>query len=192
MKVVEIFDSIQGEGYWMGTMCTFIRLAGCNLACPFCDERSKYERAKEMSEEEIAAQVNYDHVVVTGGEPTLQPLGKLMTCLHQRGCYVHLETNGTKGIINWGDHNPDWITCSPKAPDYAVNCKTNEIKLVVSDDLTIEQALSFTRPGRRLIWLQPCDGPGIEESRQKIMDWVRLYPTVFRAGIQLHKWYGVV
>ena len=49
MKVVEIFESMQGEGHWMGIQCTFVRLAGCNLKCPFCDEASKYEKAEEMS-----------------------------------------------------------------------------------------------------------------------------------------------
>ena len=53
MKVVEIFDSMQGEGEYMGIMCTFVRFAGCNLSCPFCDEAKKYSKAKEMSIEKI-------------------------------------------------------------------------------------------------------------------------------------------
>lgn len=190
MKVVEIFDSIQGEGRWMGVMCTFVRFAGCNLKCPFCDEASKYGNATEMSFAKIVAACKQQRVVLTGGEPTIQPdLIILIEALMQAGRGVAIETNGT-GVIP--PINGLWVTCSPKAPDYKV-CAHDEMKLVVDEQLTLEQAKEIARDSNGLIWLQPCDGPDPElflKSKQRIIEWVAKEPNLFRAGIQLHKWYG--
>lgn len=190
MKVVEIFDSMQGEGRYMGVMSTFVRFAGCNLDCPFCDEKAKYSKAKEMTIEEIAAQCIYTTVVLTGGEPTLQPaLGLLVKHLHAEGHSVHVETNGTAFVPS----EVDWITCSPKAPEYAVTPNgCNEMKLVVDEALSLDKAISLAQNVRCRVWLQPCDGPKIEESKRRILEWIRKYPILFRAGIQLHKWYEVI
>lgn len=188
MKVVEIFDSMQGEGEFMGIMCTFVRFAGCNLSCSFCDEAKKYSKAKEMSIEKIVKKCKQKIVVLTGGEPTIQPqLKELVAALHSAGHSVHIETNGT----NYVPCEVDWVTVSPKAPKY--ECKGasdlhNEIKLVVSKDLTLKQALEHA--GGQPVWLQPCDGPWLEQSKKTIVKWIKKYPNLFRAGIQLHKYYG--
>ena len=185
MKVVEIFDSIQGEGEYMGTMCTFVRFAGCNLSCPFCDEAKKYGKAKEMTIEKIVKKCEQKIVVLTGGEPTIQPqLEELVKALQAAQHHVHLETNGTTDI----DYFIERITVSPKAPKYECKCLYNELKLVVSEDLTLEQALAHT--GSQLVWLQPCDGPWLEQSKKTILKWIKKYPDLFRAGIQLHKYYN--
>lgn len=190
MKVVEIFDSMQGEGEFMGIMCTFVRFAGCNLSCSFCDEAKKYSKAKEMSIEKIVKKCKQKIVVLTGGEPTIQPqLKELVAALHSAGHSVHIETNGT----NYVPCEVDWVTVSPKAPKYeckGVSDLHNEIKLVVSKDLTLKQALEHT--GDQPVWLQPCDGPWLEQSKKTIVKWIKKYPNLFRAGIQLHKYYGVI
>lgn len=188
MKVVEIFDSMQGEGEFMGIMATFVRFAGCNLKCPFCDEASKYGKAKEMTIEQIAEKCKQALVVLTGGEPTIQPgLTSLADYLMKHGYHVHIETNGTNYISN----SNVWITCSPKAPKFEINCRADEIKLVVDKSLTLKQALALTSV-RTFVWLQPCDGPWLEQSKKKILKWIKKYPDLFRAGIQLHKYYGVI
>ena len=188
MKVVEIFDSMQGEGEYMGVMCTFVRFAGCNLKCPFCDEASKYGKAKEMSVEQIVKKCKQEHVVLTGGEPTIQSQIAILTAdLHDKGCKVHIETNGTNATPT----NIDWVTCSPKAPKFEINCKADEIKLVVDKSLTLKTALAIAEKRCSFVWLQPCDGPWIEQSKKKILKWIKKYPNEFRAGIQLHKWYEV-
>lgn len=191
MNVVEIFDSMQGEGSYMGVMCTFVRFAGCNLKCYFCDEASKYGKAKEMTIERIVAKCKQRYVVLTGGEPTLQPqLKDLVKALHRAGHMVHIETNGTRAVPEEVDH----IVCSPKAPKFEINCHADEIKLVVDEKLTLKKALEIITD-RTFVWLQPCDGPDIElfqKSREKILKWIKKHPDKFRAGIQLHKWYGVV
>ena len=110
MRVNEIFYSIQGEGRFTGTAAVFIRLSGCNLRCPFCD--THHETFEEMDEEEIARRVSAfpaRHVVITGGEPTLQLTPKLTQCLHAMGCYIQIETNGSKALPEGADI--DWITC---------------------------------------------------------------------------------
>ena len=78
MKVIEIFESIQGEGVHIGKAVTFLRLAGCNLHCPWCDTKESWgDVGEEMTIAEILEKVNSYRssiVVITGGEPTIQPL----------------------------------------------------------------------------------------------------------------------
>lgn len=195
MKVVEVFDSIQGEGDWMGTYCTFIRLPGCNYRCPFCD--TVFDKAEV--ELDVATQPMQKHVVITGGEPTIHPkIVELCKALKERGHIVHIETNGTSiGLLP-----PDVrITCSPKrsewmkAPAHVVDWPYNldrirELKLVVDEDFKAEDWVTQCRFTH--IWLQPCDGPYLEESKKRILEIVKQYPDHFRAGIQLHKYYEVV
>ena len=133
MRINEIFYSLQGEGFFTGTPAVFIRFSGCNLKCPFCD--TNHQHGQEMSEDEIAgeaAKYPAKHVVITGGEPSLQLTASLIDKLHECGKFVAIETNGTHNI----PENIDWITLSPK--DTFVNTNTtkviikhcNELKLV--------------------------------------------------------------
>ena len=72
MKVCEIFTSIQGESSYAGMPCTFIRMAGCNLRCSYCDTTYAYEESIELSENEILNEVTLigtNLVAITGGEP---------------------------------------------------------------------------------------------------------------------------
>ena len=103
------------------------------------------------------------------------------------GYKVHVETNGTTEVYD----RALWVTCSPKAPAFAVNTRYDEMKLVVDSTLTMEKALSLW-DGHNPIWLQPCDGSYIEESKRKITKWIKQQPNAFRAGIQLHKYYAVI
>lgn len=99
LKVNEIFFSIQGESSFAGLPCLFIRLAGCNLRCSYCDTRYAYEEGKDMALEEILSRVEASkcrRVMITGGEPlTQENVYPLMRLLLDSGCIVLLETNGT-------------------------------------------------------------------------------------------------
>ena len=191
MKVVEIFDSMQGEGFYMGEYVTFVRFAGCNLKCSFCDEASKYGKAKEMSVTQVIKKCKQSRIVLTGGEPTLQQdLEQLISRLLSMGKYVSIETNGTNPVP-YSSALSVWVTCSPKAPLYKVECDCSEMKLVVSEDLKFAQAVALADRMKRPVWLQPCDGPYIEKSKDIILKWIKKDPVHFRAGIQLHKWYEV-
>lgn len=110
MKVVEIFNSIDGEGKRTGQPAAFIRLAGCNLRCSYCDtlyalfgekEECVYE---EMSIDEITEKVNYPHkrITLTGGEPLVHDgSAELVSRLIKLGFEVNIETNGACDICEF-------------------------------------------------------------------------------------------
>jgi 7-carboxy-7-deazaguanine synthase len=100
MKVCEVFKSIQGEGKNQGKPSTFIRLAGCNLRCSWCDTRYAQEGGEEMTTDEIFSRVIGLRgllVCITGGEPLLQgkELLPLLARLWEHGFSIEIETNGT-------------------------------------------------------------------------------------------------
>jgi len=100
MKIAEIFRSLQGEGKNQGKPCLFIRLAGCNLHCRWCDTGYAQTGGIEMDCDTILEQVrclNPSNVCITGGEPLLQAydLEPLLVSLHRRGTNIDIETNGT-------------------------------------------------------------------------------------------------
>lgn len=116
LRIAEIFDSIQGEGQHLGVPSTFVRLSGCNLRCWFCDTpyTSWNPEGGMESVDSIVEQVlQFDspHVVVTGGEPLLQPdVMTLCAELRQRGRYLTIETAGTV----WCDVEAELMSISPK------------------------------------------------------------------------------
>lgn len=115
MKVIEIFDSIDGEGIRTGRPCTFIRLAGCNLRCSYCDtlyslfgEEEPCEYT-EMSVEEILEKVHplYKRVTLTGGEPLIhKDADRLVFELIKSGIEVNIETNGAVDIKAFSEKIP--------------------------------------------------------------------------------------
>lgn len=152
-RLRSIFSSIQGEGRHTGRPATFIRFAGCNLNCPWCDTR---KHTKEMlSLVEIMAQVKRlknRMVVVTGGEPTIVlGLGELLAALKENGFWLALETNGTRNIQEIGMF--DYVSVSPKYfyraryAEGAMVRKANEVRIVAED----EAMAGFCRRMRGLI-----------------------------------------
>lgn len=159
MRVNEIFYSLQGEGRYTGVPSVFVRLSGCNMKCWFCD--TDHLPYTEMSEDDIVEKVtSYPtrHVVITGGEPTMQINSLLTSRLHDAGCFIQIETNGTLPLHD--DVDIDWITCSPKTcvEKLAIQ-RIDELKLVYEagmgqDELNPEQ---FFAVGAKEYRLQPCD-----------------------------------
>jgi len=102
LDVSEIFKSIQGESTWAGIPCTFVRLAGCNLRCTYCDTTYAYDGGSRMSVRSILDRcdaLGCDLVEVTGGEPLAQSeCPTLVSCLIDNGYTVLVETNGTLPI----------------------------------------------------------------------------------------------
>lgn len=189
--VMEIFRSIQGEGIHLGRVVTFIRLAGCNLRCPWCDTKTSWKTGiKTMPVSAILEKVELGcPVVITGGEPTIHTnLQDLITMLHANGSFVSIETNGTN-YVPW---NVDWITCSPKPPKHAINpvVRPNELKYVVTEDFDADKAIpkEIRHCYEGFIWLQP-DGTN-DETMHKMWDkCLKLaeQDRRLRVGVQLHK-----
>lgn len=98
--VTEIFDSIDGEGKRTGYMAVFLRLAGCNLRCSYCDTAYSLtleDTAEALTEEEVLSRIRaypWKRVTMTGGEPMLHPLHHLCEVLGEEGYDINIETNG--------------------------------------------------------------------------------------------------
>lgn len=143
-KVNEIFRSVQTEGANTGRSAVFVRLAGCNLKCPFCD--TDHDPYVEMTRVEIDQRINeLSHgdgsvlVVFTGGEPCLQLVeSDVVGGLHPKA----IETNGTLPVPKW----IDWVTISPKSK-LKPECfrAANEIKVLYGmfDDAWLESLESM-------------------------------------------------
>ena len=101
MRIAEIYQSLQGEGFLTGTPSVFVRTSGCNLRCQYCDTpfASWNPEGDDMSVDEILDAINvFDcrHVVLTGGEPMLfSEMVPLCSQLHQAGRHITIETAGT-------------------------------------------------------------------------------------------------
>jgi 7-carboxy-7-deazaguanine synthase len=102
LRINEIFHSIQGESTRMGRPCVFIRLAGCNLRCAYCDTEYAFKEGLTLEIDAIVDEVVQhptELVEITGGEPLLQPnVHRLMTRLCDRGRTVLIETSGACDI----------------------------------------------------------------------------------------------
>lgn len=117
MKVNEIFYSLQGEGARAGEPSVFIRLAGCDLACGFCD--TEFESGKEMSAPDLLEYIQKwpcRWIVWTGGEPTLQLRQETVNFFKQHGYKQAIETNGNHLV----PQGLDWVVCSPKVAEHVL------------------------------------------------------------------------
>ena len=166
MRVNEIFYSVQGEGNFTGQAAIFVRFAGCNLKCSFCD--TNHWGYKQMTEEEIVEEVKkYPAmlVVITGGEPSLQLTESLIDKLHDAGKYVAVETNGTRQLPD----NVDWITVSPKQSYVG---KAGEVVLKHADEIKVvfDVGNSIEDPTFGICadnyYVQPCDTGNTEKNQE--------------------------
>ena len=161
--LVEIFESLQGEGRNTGRPCVFVRFAGCNLACPWCDtdvaKRFSLSLGDLLSEIE---QFKAKSVILTGGEPTIREgMPGLVAALKAAGYWIAVETNGTAAPDWLAD--VDYVACSPKA-EYAgrvVLTRADEVRVVASS----EDVVAFCAQVRGRIaatdyYVSPCDRGG--------------------------------
>ena len=190
-RVNNIFYSLQGEGRNTGRAAVFIRFAGCNLRCSFCD--TEFNTYREMSDEDILTAIrDYPSrfVVLTGGEPTLQVDEAFVDLLHQHGYEVAMESNGTRQA----PQNLDWLTVSPKEGGKELGAwgkrMPDEIKVVFDETTDPETFLSsLTSHPSPLLYLQPCDTGNAERNRvitQACVDYIKAHPQ-WRLSLQTHK-----
>ena len=170
-ELVEIFESLQGEGRNTGRPCVFIRFAGCNLKCPWCDTDVKCRFSASL--DEIVKEVKgfrAKSVILTGGEPTLvKEMPELVAALKKEGYWIGVETNGTIAA-DWLGF-VDYVACSPKAEfaDLYRSGKDSASPLLSADEVRIvassEKAVEFCKWIRGRIaatdyYVSPCDHDG--------------------------------
>ncbi|MDR2511850.1 MAG: 7-carboxy-7-deazaguanine synthase QueE [Bacteroidales bacterium] len=189
MKIIEIFSSIQGEGCNAGKAAFFIRLAGCNNACPFCDTKESWKNTgKEMTVEEIIAIIpqKIENVVITGGEPLLHNLEDICEKLRQIGKKIWLETSGTEKLSG----KFDWICLSPKkhcTPLPEIYEVSNELKIIIEDESDFHYVETEARKVAshcRLV-LQP-EWSRMAKITPKMMDYILQNPQ-WQLSLQTHK-----
>ncbi|WP_294789053.1 7-carboxy-7-deazaguanine synthase QueE [Prevotella sp.] len=183
-RINDIFYSLQGEGRNTGRAAIFIRFAGCNLKCPFCD--TDFAQYEEMSDEDILNRIkSYPSrfVVLTGGEPSLQVDRQLVDLLHKHDYELAMETNGTHPIVD----GIDWITCSPKGNTQIKRC--NELKCIFEENTQHPDDHGIIAEYK---YLQPCDVQDAECNAQivkRCFDYILQYPE-WRMSLQTHKLVG--
>ncbi len=186
MKVNEIFYSLQGEGHFTGTPAVFLRFSGCNLRCPFCD--TLHEPFRDMSAPEILDELlRYPsrHLVVTGGEPSLQLDEAFVDMLHSAGFFVQVETNGVRSL----PRNVDWITCSPKDAPVAYG-EVDELKCLFHGPQSRQTLLNLASAVKAgYYYAQPCDVKDRDLNAGIVSDCIRFIKENprWRLSLQTHK-----
>ena len=198
LKIVEIFPSIQGEGTRQGEPTVFVRLAGCDRRCSFCDTKYAWEGGVEYGVDRILEIVHRIQrrfparwVCLTGGEPFMQDVRLLVRLLKRFHYLVQVETNGTR----YYPTEADWLTVSPKPAEYFVRPQfqrlAKEVKLVVSKelDLAVVRKIRKAFQKRIPVLLQPESNRRWSQKRT-----LRLIKEASAAGlenirlsIQLHR-----
>jgi len=162
-RVVEIFKTLQGEGYNTGKEVVFVRFAGCNLACPWCD--TNHGGGLDMTAGEILEAVlalGCGSVILTGGEPLFRRgLPALLQELKRNGFWVGLETNGTINPAPGERALIDYIATSPKAGAPVALTAADEVRVVAAPGMTPELCEDIRgRIAARRYYLSPCERSG--------------------------------
>ena len=193
-KLVEIFESLQGEGRNTGRPCVFVRFAGCNLQCEWCDTdvAGRFELDLDALMAEIRG-LKSKSVILTGGEPTLvKSMEELVARLKAEGYWIGVETNGTNEP-SWLAF-ADYVACSPKREfEDRVTLKSADEVRVVASGGDANRIVEFCNRIRQKIgatdyYLSPCDYDGqidfatAKEALSKLDGW--------SLSVQLHKILG--
>ncbi|MCB0508922.1 MAG: radical SAM protein [Bacteroidetes bacterium] len=192
---MEHFYTIQGEGTFSGHAAYFIRLAGCDVGCVWCDVKESWtvEEHQLIFIDDLIKEIKKHPtklIVLTGGEPLMYDLTSLTSTLIKNGYQLNIETSGAYPISG----NLDWICVSPKKfkkPLPEVLTKANELKCIIynkSDFSFAEENARFTNKNCRLL-LQP------EWSKQAqmlplIVDYVKANPK-WQISLQTHKFMNI-
>lgn len=194
-EVTEIFKSLQGEGVDSGSPAVFVRLAGCNLSCNFCD--TKFPVNMTLSGVQLLKQIldiagGTRLIVFTGGEPLLQPVIQLVPMLRGMGLYVGVETNGTIEVDSVFFTS---LSLSPKVP--FMQCKVqrcHSLKLLYpylhgatpEDYKSVYAGYKFIQP----IWVEGDMVRTKQIIQEAAAEVIRLGDG-WKLGLQIHKFIGI-
>jgi 7-carboxy-7-deazaguanine synthase len=191
LPVMEHFYTIQGEGYHQGRAAYFIRLAGCDVGCTWCDVKESWESDKHPVYE-LASLVSAvkktpaEIVVITGGEPLMHNLDYLTHELQSAGLKTHIETSGAYLLSgSW-----DWICLSPKkfkAPVPEIMLYAHELKVVIfnKSDFAWAEKYAALVSGNCRLYLQP-EWNKASQMVPLIIQYIKANPR-WELSLQLHK-----
>ena len=191
LPIMEQFYTIQGEGYHSGRAAYFIRIAGCDVGCVWCDVKESWDSAihplVQISDLVIAVKENNaNFVVITGGEPAMYDLTTLVNELKANHIEVAIETSGCYELIG----NVDWYCFSPKkfkAPTAEAYTKASELKVVIFHPSDFAWAESHAQQLNAdcVLFLQP-EWSKQEKLLPEIIDYVKGNQK-WRISLQTHK-----
>lgn len=195
LPIMEQFYTIQGEGFYSGKAAYFIRIAGCDVGCVWCDVKEswnagdhEYQTVQSLIDNVLETKT--DFCVITGGEPCMYDLNELTNLLKENGIEVALETSGCyelKGQIDWYCFSPKKF----KAPVEDAYLNANELKVIISHPSDFEWAEQHAAKVSKdcKLYLQP------EWSKQErflptIIDYVKENPN-WNISLQTHKYMNI-
>ena len=194
IPVMESFATLQGEGFHTGKAAYFVRLAGCDVGCHWCDVKESWNadiHPPTAIQDIVEDAVKYsDTIVVTGGEPLTWNMEPLTSALKTKGLQTHIETSGAYPLSgSW-----DWICLSPKKnklPLADIYEQADELKVIVYNkhdfQFAEEQA---TKVGEDcVLYLQP-EWSVREKVMPLIVDYVMRNPK-WRVSLQTHKYLNI-
>lgn len=190
-----MFYSLQGEGYHQGKAAYFIRLAGCDVGCVWCDVKESWDASKHpvLSIEEIVSSALAHPgrlAIITGGEPLLYNLDALTTALKIAGFEINIETSGSSPMSgNW-----DWVCLSPKkfkAPLSESIAIASELKVVIFNKHDFEWAETYAQqvPASCKLYLQP-EWDKANQITPLVIEYIKANPK-WELSAQLHKYIQV-
>ena len=192
---MEMFYTLQGEGYHQGKAAYFIRLAGCDVGCVWCDVKESWDASKHpvySVDEIVSSALAYPArlAIITGGEPLLYNLDALTTALKKVGFEVNIETSGSSPMSgNW-----DWVCLSPKkfkVPLTESIQAASELKVVIFNIHDFEWAETYAKqvaPNCKL-YLQP-EWDKSNEITPLVIEYIKANPK-WELSAQLHKYIQV-
>ncbi|MDC2824491.1 7-carboxy-7-deazaguanine synthase QueE [Rodentibacter pneumotropicus] len=197
-NIVEIFESLQGEGFNTGMPSIFVRFGKCNLACPWCD--TAYNQFERQSASQILAKVrsfSAKNIIITGGEPTIVPhIEYLLEQFKQAGYFLAIETNGLKSV----PPQIDYIATSPKrlySHKYGKQCIAfaNEVRIVVDENILPFCELIEQKIQAEHYYLSPCEVEGKMNLLETITQLGKLNQRTnkpkWQLSLQTHKLVGI-
>lgn len=192
---MEMFYSIQGEGYNTGKAAFFIRIGGCDVGCHWCDVKEAWDASVHplTTVEQIIENINqYEarSVVITGGEPLMYNLDYLCHMLKKNAISIFLETSGTYPLSG----SFDWICVSPKLqlnPRRDMLQLADELKVIVYNEMDFEWAEQNVALVKQkcLLYLQP-EWSRYQSILPVIVDYILKHPR-WMFSLQSHKFMNI-
>jgi organic radical activating enzyme len=195
LPLMESFYTIQGEGYHQGKAAYFIRLAGCDVGCHWCDVKDSWDADKYPLEEaraiaEKAAAYPGRIAVITGGEPLMYNLTPLTQSLKLRNFKNHIETSGAYPLSGaW-----DWICLSPKKfkePVPEIIPVADELKIIIynKSDFTFAEQYALKVSSTCKLFLQP-EWSNEKKMLPQIIEYVK-ENSRWQISLQVHKYMNI-